>query len=59
MARSKSGENDRLAELLKDLRKQGVVSTRYREITIRGMAYLDSIRFSQEKARKPLTRGNL
>jgi CRP/FNR family transcriptional regulator, cyclic AMP receptor protein len=45
--------------VLKDLRKQGVVSTRYREITIRDMAYLDSIRFSQEKARKPLTGGNL
>ena len=31
--------------VLKDLRKQGVVSTRYREITIRDMPYLDSIRF--------------
>ena len=34
-------------------------TSRYREITIRDMAYLDSIRFSQEKARKPLTGGNL
>jgi CRP/FNR family cyclic AMP-dependent transcriptional regulator len=31
--------------VLKDLRKQGVVSTRYREITIKDMEYLDSIRF--------------
>jgi CRP-like cAMP-binding protein len=31
--------------VLKDLRKQGAVSTRYREITIRDMDYLDSIRF--------------
>ena len=36
--------------VLKDLRKQGVVSTRYREITIRDMAYLDSIRFPGEKS---------
>jgi CRP/FNR family transcriptional regulator, cyclic AMP receptor protein len=33
--------------ILKDLRKQGVVSTRYREITIRDMARLRSIRFSE------------
>ncbi|TVZ06171.1 Crp/Fnr family transcriptional regulator [Trebonia kvetii] len=31
--------------VLKDLRKQGAVTTRYREITIRDMAYLDSLRF--------------
>jgi CRP/FNR family transcriptional regulator, cyclic AMP receptor protein len=31
--------------VLKDLRKQGVVTTRYREITIKDMAYLGSIRF--------------
>lgn len=31
--------------VLKDLRKQGVVTTRYREITIRDIAYLDSLRF--------------
>jgi CRP/FNR family cyclic AMP-dependent transcriptional regulator len=32
--------------VLKDFRKQGAVSTRYREITIKNMAYLDSIRFA-------------
>ena len=32
--------------ILKDLRRQGVVSTRYREITIKDMAHLRSIRFS-------------
>ena len=32
--------------VLKDLRKQGVVSTRYREITIKDMAHLRGIRFS-------------
>jgi CRP-like cAMP-binding protein len=31
--------------VLKDLRKQGVITTRYREITIRDMIYLGSIRF--------------
>jgi CRP/FNR family transcriptional regulator, cyclic AMP receptor protein len=36
--------------VLKDLRKQGVVTTRYREITIRDMTYLDSLRFPQEAA---------
>jgi CRP/FNR family transcriptional regulator, cyclic AMP receptor protein len=36
--------------VLKDLRKQGAVSTRYREITIRDMTYLGSIRFPREKA---------
>ena len=35
--------------VLKDLRRQGAVATRYREIAIRDMAYLDSIRFPQEK----------
>jgi CRP/FNR family transcriptional regulator, cyclic AMP receptor protein len=35
--------------VLKDLRKQGAVATRYREITIRDMAYLGSIRFPREK----------
>ena len=34
--------------VLKDLRKQGAVSTRYREITIRDMDYLESIRFPRE-----------
>jgi CRP/FNR family cyclic AMP-dependent transcriptional regulator len=43
--------------VLKDLRKQGAVSTRYREITIRDMAYLDSIRFPQEKLENPLWAG--
>jgi CRP-like cAMP-binding protein len=33
--------------ILKDLRKQGIVSTRYREITIRDMARLRRIRFSE------------
>ena len=32
--------------ILKDLRKQGVISTRYREITINDMAHLRGIRFS-------------
>jgi CRP-like cAMP-binding protein len=31
--------------VLKDLRKQGTVTTRYREITIRDMPYLDGLRF--------------
>jgi CRP/FNR family transcriptional regulator, cyclic AMP receptor protein len=39
--------------VLKDLRKQGVVATRYREITIKNMEYLGSIRFSREKPEKP------
>jgi CRP/FNR family transcriptional regulator, cyclic AMP receptor protein len=33
--------------ILKDLRKQGVVSTKYREITIRDMTRLRGIRFSE------------
>jgi CRP/FNR family transcriptional regulator, cyclic AMP receptor protein len=32
--------------ILKDLRRQGVLSTRYREVAIKDMAQLDSIRFS-------------
>lgn len=44
--------------VLKDLRREGAVSTRYREITIRDMAYLDSIRFPREKSENPLTGGN-
>jgi CRP/FNR family transcriptional regulator, cyclic AMP receptor protein len=32
--------------VLKDFRKQGAVSTRYREITIKSMDYLGSVRFS-------------
>jgi CRP/FNR family transcriptional regulator, cyclic AMP receptor protein len=43
--------------VLKELRKQGVVSTRYREITIRDMAYLDGIRFPREKPENPLPAG--
>jgi CRP-like cAMP-binding protein len=43
--------------VLKELRKQGVVSTRYREITVRDMAYLDSIRFSGERPENPLLAG--
>lgn len=33
--------------ILKDLRRQDIVNTRYREITIRDMARLSSIRFSE------------
>ena len=43
--------------VLKDLRRQGAVSTRYREITIRDMAYLEGIRFSTEKSENPLHAG--
>jgi CRP/FNR family transcriptional regulator, cyclic AMP receptor protein len=43
--------------VLKELRKQGVVSTRYREITVRDMVYLDSIRFPGEKPENPLPAG--
>jgi CRP/FNR family transcriptional regulator, cyclic AMP receptor protein len=39
--------------VLKDLRKQGAVSTRYREITIRDMDYLGSIRFSGDTPENP------
>ena len=39
--------------LLKDLRKRGAVSTRYREITIRDMDYLGSIRFPRETPGNP------
>jgi len=40
--------------ILKDLRRQGLVATRFREITIRDMAYLSSLRFPQERPEKPL-----
>jgi CRP-like cAMP-binding protein len=43
--------------VLKDLRKQEVVATKYREITIKDMDYLGSIRFPQEKPEKPLRAG--
>ncbi len=43
--------------VLKDLRRQGVVSTRYREITIRDLSYLDSIRFPMERRENPLPAG--
>jgi CRP/FNR family cyclic AMP-dependent transcriptional regulator len=43
--------------VLKDLRRQGAVSTRYREITIRDMAYLGSIRFPRENSGNPLPAG--
>lgn len=43
--------------VLKDLRKQGAVATKYREITIKDLAYLGSIRFTQEKPEKPLQAG--
>jgi CRP/FNR family transcriptional regulator, cyclic AMP receptor protein len=36
--------------VLKDLRKQGAVATRYREITIRDMAHLGRMRFPKEKS---------
>ncbi len=39
--------------VLKDLRKQGAVSTRYREIMIRDIDYLDSIRFSRNMPENP------
>ena len=39
--------------VLKDLRKQGAVSTRYREIAIRDMDYLASIRFSRDTPENP------
>jgi CRP/FNR family cyclic AMP-dependent transcriptional regulator len=45
--------------VLKDLRRQGVVSTRYREITIRDMAYLDRIRFLGEKPKTPYSRESM
>lgn len=43
--------------VLKDLRRAGAIATRYREITIKDMAYLDGIRFTQEKPEKPLPEG--
>lgn len=36
--------------VLKDLRRQGILSTRYREITVRDMDRLDKMRFPQEKS---------
>lgn len=39
--------------VLKELRRAGVVVTRYREITIRDMPYLGRIRFPPEKPEKP------
>lgn len=43
--------------VLKELRKAGVVATRYREITIKDMTYLSNIRFPPEKPEKPLREG--
>jgi CRP-like cAMP-binding protein len=43
--------------VLKDLRKAGAVATKYREITIKDMPYLSSIRFPQENPEKPLHAG--
>lgn len=43
--------------VLKGLRKEGAISTRYRETTIRDMAYLDGIRFSKESGENPLQAG--
>lgn len=45
--------------VLKGLRKQGLISTRYREITIRDLAHLGSIRFTEnpENPEKPLHAG--
>jgi CRP/FNR family transcriptional regulator, cyclic AMP receptor protein len=45
--------------VLKDLRKHGAVSTRYREITIRDLAYLDRIRFLGEKPETPYRRESM
>lgn len=44
--------------VLKDLRKRGAVSTRYREIAIRDLAYLDNVRFPVENHENPLPGGN-
>lgn len=43
--------------VLKDLRKAGAVATRYREISIRDLPYLKSIRFLQEEPESPLQAG--
>ncbi|HET9080705.1 MAG TPA: Crp/Fnr family transcriptional regulator [Trebonia sp.] len=43
--------------VLKDFRKAGAVATKYREITIKDMPYLGSIRFPQEKPENPLRAG--
>jgi CRP/FNR family transcriptional regulator, cyclic AMP receptor protein len=45
--------------VLKDLRKQRAVSTRYREITIRDLAYLDRIRFLGENPETPYQRESM
>ncbi len=44
--------------VLKDLRKAGAVVTKYREITIKDMPYLDSLRYPQENREMPLPAGN-
>lgn len=44
--------------VLKDLRKAGAVVTKYREITIKDMPYLDSLRFPHENQEMPLPAGN-
>ncbi|MGH3251219.1 MAG: Crp/Fnr family transcriptional regulator [Trebonia sp.] len=43
--------------VLKDLRGLGAISTRYREITIRNLSYLDGIRFPAENPANPLPAG--
>jgi len=45
--------------VLKDLRRQGVVTTRYREVAIKDMAQLDSIRFPDKASINPIVRGNV
>jgi CRP/FNR family cyclic AMP-dependent transcriptional regulator len=43
--------------ILKDLRRQGIVSTRYREVAIKDMAQLGSIRFSDKASINPSREG--
>ena len=43
--------------VLKDLRQEGAVSTRYGETTMKDMAYLDGIRFAKETTENPLHAG--
>lgn len=43
--------------VLKELRKAGAVTTKYREITVKDMPYLNSIRYPQGKPEKPLPAG--
>lgn len=43
--------------ILKDLRRQGIVSTRYREVAIKDMAQLGSIRFPDKAAENPSQEG--